>query len=481
MATTTTGATSFVRDLYKFLPQFTRMVDQDQGLKLLERYLEGMTGIWDSIADRIEELRGLMDPFNVPDSVLRHVFPLLGFGGSFSYIWSALSPTDQRRLIFAAIPIWRASSTEAAIRIAARFLSGKPYFIRDVHNFLPVADDLTIGVSYDSKAIWVVGEDPSPYNMDSIDLHIVDEGDIDHTLLRNLLNITRPAGEKIVIVYADFLDRFRDSELTQWVTGGTVTALGDGVVTLGPGSGQIQAESVNAPFGNLLMTWVATRRDSSASSDESMAVVRGTDLSGSPSGYIFAWDSAYGIGTGPASWSLTRMDAGVPTVLDSGTYLFADDAEHHFAFYCLELGVGTQLRVVVDGDTLTDVNDADPGRNLEGDVAFFNVGGDQETTTLGVVEVLPQPSVLELVAQKMQVAPTRVTLNGGDTLALTGRGGAEDFFWAVLINNSGASVVKLDNDEAEYTAGFPGSTVVDTIRATDAFGNSAEVEVTVEP
>jgi len=485
VATTTTGETAFVRDIYKLLPQFTRMVDQEQGLKLLERYLQGMTNIWDSMAERIEDLRGLMNPLNIPDAVLRHVFPLLGFGGDLSYVWNALSPTDQRRLIFAAIPLWRASSTEAAIRIAARFLSGKPFFVRGVHDFLPVADDLLIGVSYNSKAIWVVGEDPSPFNMDSIDLHIVDEGDIDHTLLRNLLDITRPAGEKIVIVYADFLDRFRDDTLSQWteLSGSTITCDGDGQVTLGPGPAALITNSVNSPFADLCLLWTATTRDTDPASNYRMAFVRGSDIGGAAMvGYMFAWLPYPVAGAGIGTWGVARFAAGVPTMLMGGSFALADDHEFHFSLYCYETTGGTLLRATIDGEMVGQHIDATPGRPLSGDVAFANeMSGGPGSVEIGAVEVLPQPPVLELVARKLQVAPTRVTLNGGETLTLTGRGGAEDYFWSIPINNSGASVVKLDNDEAEYSAGFPGSTVVDTVRATDAFGNSAEIQVTVEP
>jgi len=477
----TTGDTAFERDIYKFLPKMLRDIDQDEGMRLLERYLQGMTDVWDSIADRIEDLRGLANPLNIPDAVLQHIMPLLGFGGDLSYVWNALSPTDLRRLAFAAVSLWRFSSTEQAVRIAARFLSGKPFLVRNLHDFLPVADDLTFGISYDTKALWVVGSDPSPYNMDSVDLHIVDEGDLDHTLLRNLIGITRAAGEKVVIVYAQFLDRFRDAELTQWSQNGPVTAAGDGIVKLGPGNAFIVAESVNAPFDNFLLTTTMTRRDSGASSDESMTIFRLTDLATAPSGYLFGFESSYGLGTGPASWFLARLDAGVPTSLAGGTHLFADEHEYHFAIHCFEAGAGTYIRITVDGAVLAEVTDAYSGRNLEGDIGFSNEGGDQEYTEVGVVEILPQPADLELVASPMKLTPTAVTVNGGATVPFTGFGGAEDYYWSIPVNNSGASIAKLDTDEAEYTAGFPGSTVVDTVRATDVFGNYAEAQVTVEP
>ncbi len=76
----------------------------------------------------------------------------------------------------------------------------------------------------------------------------------------------------------------------------------------------------------------------------------------------------------------------------------------------------------------------------------------------------------------MQLLPTTSTVvDTTGTVAFAGAGGYGDYVYSIQTNNSGASI---DASTGEYTAGATPS-VSDTIKVTDAFGNTATATVTV--
>jgi len=492
---------SFERDAYRFLPFFTRREDQDKGGSLLRRIFGAVNSVWDQVADKIEEIRTLPDPTQAPVETLKHRMSLVGFGGPFSHVWSALGEEDLRRLLFAAVPLWRASGTVAAIKIAARLLTGKPILVRDSHSFLPVftqSPGITFGVKYrprydEGESFWLVGPSTSsPHDIDSIDLHLIDEG-LNRTLLTDLLGAIRSGGEKIVIVYADFVEDWEGTELRPWwgYSSGDVT-VEDRSLLLGPGDGGdpdmvALTEISTLPFGDFYFSTSFLVENPSAVEDSSFTVFFRVDLDvfgPDPTGYaLFTL-----CGSGPSAvnrfWRLIRFENGQPpALLATGTLdWLGPNQEYHLGITCREEGVGTRIRITIDGVVIDEVDDAYSGRPLEGSFVLMNIEADaSQTVRVGTTEVLRYPGDVGLVGPVLQVHPTRYSLTSGQSVTLRARGGSGSYGWDFDENNSGGTVTPLDEDEAEYTAGTVVSTVVDLVRLEDNFGNTTVAEITVEP
>jgi len=486
---------SFERDAYRFLPFFTRREDQDQGGSLLRRIFGAVNSVWDQVADRIEEIRTLPDPTQAPVETLKHRMSLVGFGGPFSHVWSALGEEDLRRLLFAAVPLWRASGTEAAIKIAARLLTGKPIFLRNSHSFLPVftqSPGITFGVKYrprydEGESFWLVGPSTSsPHDIDSIDLHLIDEG-LNRTLLTDLLGVIRSGGEKIVIVYADFVEDWAGTEIRPWWTGvDGEFKQENGTLVLGPGDGVdsdvVALETLSTlPFDEFYWSFTVTAEDVPSTDDAALQAVFRFDF-GTFDGYgVMIW---FGSDTPPErELMIFRLDAGTPTVLATHTLEWlGPNHEYHVGITCREEGVGTRIRVTLDGVVIDEVDDAYSGRRLDGVIAFVNHNSDaSQVLKIGPTEVLRYPGDVGLVGPILQVHPTRYSLTSGQSVTLRARGGSGSYGWDFDENNSGGTVTPLDEDEAEYTAGTVVSTVVDLVRLEDNFGNTTVAEITVEP
>lgn len=81
------------------------------------------------------------------------------------------------------------------------------------------------------------------------EIRVVDDGSINRSLLKYMIDVVRPNGERVDIVYMDFLDEFKDNKyVAQWTTSGTYTLNGS-YIALSAGSSIVTESAASAAWG----------------------------------------------------------------------------------------------------------------------------------------------------------------------------------------------------------------------------------------
>ena len=81
------------------------------------------------------------------------------------------------------------------------------------------------------------------------EVRVVDDGSINRSLLKYMVDVVRPNGERVDIIYMDFLDEFKDSKyIPQWTASGTY-ALNGSYIALSAGSSIVTEATASAAWG----------------------------------------------------------------------------------------------------------------------------------------------------------------------------------------------------------------------------------------
>jgi len=477
------GESSFERDSYTFLPLSTRRGDELE--EILLRLLGGVDEAWGTIAERIERLRTLSDVATMPSEILEHVFPLVAMG-DLPAIWNALGNDDRRRLLLAAAPMWKRQGTEAALAIVARFFTGRPFLYRDAHNFLPVLP-WTFGVSYGGAALWHPSYAPGLGSIDSVHLHLVDEG-LDRTLLRELAGVIRPLDLRVVIALALFIEDWSDPELGMWdeIPGTTAgIAVEDRRLEIGPGGqGGLIADFSTLPWDDFLVTTHIRQEDPEPlASEASYSAIFFRAESGSSLYVLRLYAYPDPAGSSPPwggsgnwqGWALFSLASGL---IGAGAFPLIPDYDHHVAVHCIEVATGTRLKIALDGTQVLNAVDTAGDRPVSGTAGIGHDSSTTHKTIASVFEVLPQPPEILLAGPRLRLDPSHAGVNPSGTVEFTAAGAGGEFFFDFVTNESGGTITPLSDTQALYIAG--GSTGRDVVRAFDDFGNEATSEIVVD-
>ncbi len=219
--------------LYDMIIKPYRDMDADG---LLQRFLERPQYHLEQLQAIIERLPDLDDPAKCPDDLLQYYKDEFGFTSDLRYITDDLAPLELRKLISLAIPLWRMKGTASGLRAICKILTGHNPIYRDWFWYRPLASEgegIWVGAAeegLDGYSVFDSGENISV-------LKLVDDGNLNETMLVHLIQLIRPMNETIVVRLMDFMDTFTDSP-DRWerLEGSPVPTIDEGELVVPPGA-----------------------------------------------------------------------------------------------------------------------------------------------------------------------------------------------------------------------------------------------------
>lgn len=204
--------------IYPFLLEGIREQDQVSGARFVERFLEGPQQRWEQTDAAIRSLPNMWSVTKCEDRFLPYLKWIVGWTSALDYVTDDLDSTGLRRLIAASVPFWRIRGSEEALKDILRLTTAQRVRIWNWFDLRFVVDEIGIGEEAQGHDPWIINLPGAPDNEErTLNVRIVDDGTLNHRLVRNLAKLTRPSGERIVINYLGLLDLFEtDDDTAQW-------------------------------------------------------------------------------------------------------------------------------------------------------------------------------------------------------------------------------------------------------------------------
>jgi hypothetical protein len=206
--------------MYNFLIQGIRDADQtDAGARFIERFFMGPQTIWTQTIQTIFDIPKIWSASDCPDELLQYLKRIVGWTVETDTITEALDFATLRRLIAASVRFWKTRGPESSIEDLLLLTTAARSYIQNWFTLRFIADEVFLGEEHgEGTDPWLLstpGEgDPDAW---TYNIRIVDDGSLNHQLVRDIAKLTRPTGERVLITYLGFLDRFEtDGDLTQW-------------------------------------------------------------------------------------------------------------------------------------------------------------------------------------------------------------------------------------------------------------------------
>lgn len=206
--------------MYNFLIMGLRDADQtDEGARFIERFVEGPQVIWDSIVKTIFDIPKLWSVSDCPDELLQFLKRIVGWTQDTDSITEALDFATLRRLIATSVRFWKTRGPESSVEYLLQLTTAARSYVQNWFAIRFILDEVYMGEEHGP------GTDPwllsTPFEGEpdawTYNIRIVDNGSLDRTLVREIAKLTRPIGERVLITYLGFLDRFEtDGDETQW-------------------------------------------------------------------------------------------------------------------------------------------------------------------------------------------------------------------------------------------------------------------------
>ncbi len=253
-------------NMYNFIIAGIRDADQtDEGARFIERFVMGPQAIWASIISTIFDIPKIWSASDCPDELLQFLKRIVGWTPDTDTITEALDFATLRRLIAASVRFWKTRGPESSIEDLLQLTTAARSYVNNWFQLRFILDEVLNGEEHGTGTDpWLLstpgeGSDEYTYN-----IRIVDDGTLDHQLVRDIAKLTRPSGERVLITYLGFLDRFEvDGDLTQWsfpnVTGITHQAIGGALHFQYSGSGQEYAFAnleTSQDWSNYVVSWL---------------------------------------------------------------------------------------------------------------------------------------------------------------------------------------------------------------------------------
>lgn len=213
--------------IYDMHIKILRELDATNGL-FWKRFCEGPEVLRRQFEDRINDLPSLYSVSDIEARYVKLLLPQVGWGADLSSIIDKLDNDTARRLVSLAVSSWKrraagGSSIEILNTIIGvdawewdwfdrRFVLGKSQIGHDQSPQLGVND------------LYVTGSASSR----TTELHIADaERSLDRELVREIVKLWRPIGERVRLVYVEFWDRFANDS-KPWETYGGASSIAGG-------------------------------------------------------------------------------------------------------------------------------------------------------------------------------------------------------------------------------------------------------------
>lgn len=395
----------FPLSMWRFIIEEIRRQDASAGNGFFERFFQGPDRIWQDTDRHIARIPQLWDVINVDERFLPFLKAIVGWTetGTYKLITDAIDAPTLRRLIAASGSLWRQRGPESTILDVLQLVTAARCRLWSWFDFRWVLDETGLGELHEGTDSWLIDLpstllDPGPPAVWATDermsnLRIVDAGDLDRDLVKRLLRVMRPAGERYEITYLAFLDLFSiPGDDTQWnVSAGLGLVVADGRMQLTDAT-VAQGTYAIVPTAESWAQYVVA------------AKLRGrSDASGARFGLVFYrtdQDNYYEVVLDAYAQDLRlrRVIAGAVTNIVTvalGTVPFSLEED---TWYTVRVSVvregGTTNRIVVfvDGDQLISTTST---QLTGGGVGFRHDA--QATIEVDDVEVLLLPSTTELL------------------------------------------------------------------------------------
>ena len=214
--------------LYGFLTEGARELDALGGDVFL-RLLAQPDIVRRVLLRKAKRIAWLLDPSYAPSQSLRFLASNVGFDGrdrDTAAILDRLTAVLARRLIKGAIGFWRRRGRLDALVDMAALLCGVRPLAADWNSIRGRVGISEIGISslpgYD---LTVLDEDETAVDADLYRVFLVVpdfDGTLDRTVLESLCRLSRPIGERIVLLYVDHADDFGPEISGNWDLQGVV-------------------------------------------------------------------------------------------------------------------------------------------------------------------------------------------------------------------------------------------------------------------
>jgi hypothetical protein len=485
------GATTpFTYDLYKFFIKPIRDDDTRLGTELLKRLLKGAQLDWDRTYAAIKSMLKLSSYLDCPKEYLQDLLQLLGFTGdtATANITDDLSELDQRRLLFAAVKIWKTKGTELSYEKISHLLGGIRIEIDDWFYFrwivfgdpTDVELDGVIGEDRVQGDSWIVsspGEvvEPDEYQSDIV---IMDEPDLElnRDLVISLLKLARPSSERLDVCFVEYLDHYDDDSSVEKVSGASVIS-GGKLAHAADDTLTVSSVAYSEYWTDTYAAWqvLVNHQVRSDSLNKFRLVFHYSD----EDNYDYL-EVDLGAGTGTAAVSLGRRVSGAESMLMEAPDRVSLDVGYDYVWRVQALrykvpGTATvrqQVRVLQDQDQVMLYDEATgPTVLTSGKVGERSF---KAWVTVTWKEVFQAPIKVVRVRPALRVEPHYESVPPFGQQQFAALGGGGGYHFSLLSSESGAYV----SHDGAYMAGMtPG---VDRILVRDQFNIEATAMVEVK-
>ena len=204
--------------IYDFLIQSIRDADQQQGARFVERFLQGPQESWERTEKAIRSLPDLWSLAKCPTVALPYLKWIVGWTSELNAITDELDEATLRRLIAASVPFWKVRGEEGALTEILQLTTAARARTWNWFDRRFIVGDTILSEEHQGHDPWMLeapGHDDRDENR--INVRIVDDGTLNRRLVRSLMRLSRPMGERITISYLGFLDQFTiTDDASQW-------------------------------------------------------------------------------------------------------------------------------------------------------------------------------------------------------------------------------------------------------------------------
>lgn len=387
-------------DMYRFLHQQIRTIDEKDGNLFVRRLFDGAQDVWEITQGNIFDIKKLWSITEIPDDFLQFLKNIVGWTKEkiTKRVTDDLDDFTLRRLISLSAPLWKKRGPEDTIIDILQALTGQRLRIWNWFDLRWVLDETEMSEDHAGRDPFVIelpqdGTDEYRFNV-----RIVDPGDLNRELVVNVVKIMRPVGERIEISYLAFLDRFQvKNDNSQWgaLTGGSG---GDPKVpTVTGGVAKLTGAATESSFvvAEQALEWAEyiafwRIRSTTGTTGQLEAIFYATDLDNDYRVVVDFTSQLVRLRKQTAN-AFSQIGVYVPTsVLTVGEWF---GIRIHVA---VTIGGTNQIKVYLDGDEIIDVTDSD---HTEGSIGFGHTAGvDAELDEAEIFEVPLQSDTVDINA-----------------------------------------------------------------------------------
>lgn len=204
-------------DMYRFIIASIRTEDEKSGF-FLKRFLQGSQDVWETIQSKIFAVKDLWDVSKIEDEHLQYLQAIVGWVGDLTKITDALDSDTLRRLISTSAALWKERGPEDAIIDILSLTTQAQSRIWNWFDYRWILEETGFAEELQGRNLNMIDLPGQPgYEEYQSNLRIVDDGNLDKTLVKNLVKLMRACSERITITYIDFMELFSvDDDKTQW-------------------------------------------------------------------------------------------------------------------------------------------------------------------------------------------------------------------------------------------------------------------------